>query len=164
MQEHERRAQRLRFNGRCTELEQQHARLLAQKAYHRAHAALQQLRSLQREQACARAEEHAARQQAAQKHLARRHARDAHVLQQRQEEQTYKILKAQHEDGELRVRQRHAAVCALAREHQRHATTLEVRPFAPMSLQRPALSISSLPNRRSGTLNALQLRAHGLFC
>jgi hypothetical protein len=124
-QEHNRKAGAVRYNGRCTELEEQHARLVQSKQYRRAHAVAHKLRGVRAEQE----QQHAARQQrswhAAQAHARRRHAQEARVLRQKHDDAAYKLLAAQHEDSQLRVRQRHAAVSGLARAQRQDAVSLE---------------------------------------
>lgn len=127
MQEHAASNSTHRYNGRCIELEDQRAQLLQAKLYRRARSASHELRKLKAQQDAQRAAHSQQALHTARAHMSRRHKRERQVLLQKHEDAEFKLLKAQQQDFELCVRQRHAALTKLARAQHRSVAHLQVR-------------------------------------
>lgn len=116
----------LRYSSKVQGLQEQHDGLLSCKQYERARTVgrtLQLQKAAQRQQCVS---EHASRFQNALRYMHRQHAQEVHVLKQKQEDETYKLLRARQQESDLAVRQRNTGACKLARGHRKARSRLQV--------------------------------------
>jgi hypothetical protein len=126
MQAHVQTAGSLRYNSRVQELQEQHDGLLSCKLYERARTVGRtlQLQKAAQQQQCV--SKHSSHFQNAFRHMRRQHAQEVHVLKQKQEDETYKLMRARQQESDLAVLQRHTGACKLARGHRKSLSRLQV--------------------------------------